>query len=309
MKSMAYQHGFTLVELLVSMSVGLIITLAAMGMLSVSGRGLNTVDIASQLRDNGRFVVELIRRMVLQSGYKNNFYAVALPASGNPIPNITGFNDALIDINDPLTTQGAGYNGSDILILRFQASETYMGSGVTDGSMIDCAGNQVTVVPTNQTDRGVSIFHVGVVPNEIDPSLMCSYSSTGVAPFITKALISGVENFQVLYGTDNVIANKSPVGLTDSVPDSYMRADQITIDDDLVGTNNNWKRVRSVRIGMVLRGSLGSAQGSIKETYYTFGLSKFSSVNDIGTIFIPTVDARLRQVITFTVHLRNDQIP
>jgi type IV pilus assembly protein PilW len=32
-----------------------------------------------------------------------------------------------------------------------------------------------------------------------------------------------------------------------------------------------------------------------------------SSASDPGTVFTPAVDGRLRQVITFTVHLRNDQ--
>ena len=35
--------------------------------------------------------------------------------------------------------------------------------------------------------------------------------------------------------------------------------------------------------------------------------SAMSSTNDAGTAFTPAFDGRLRQVVTFTVHLRNDQ--
>ncbi len=31
------------------------------------------------------------------------------------------------------------------------------------------------------------------------------------------------------------------------------------------------------------------------------------ATNDPGTVFTPTADGRLRQVVTFTVHLRNNQ--
>ena len=82
-------------------------------------------------------------------------------------------------------------------------------------------------------------------------------------------------------------------------------------------TYNNWRRVRSIRIGMIVRGGLNSAQERVIQTLYPFGLGKdsntgaagsaLSSTDDIGTIFSAPADGRLRQVVTFTVHLRNDQ--
>jgi len=106
-------------------------------------------------------------------------------------------------------------------------------------------------------------------------------------------------------------------GAQDSVPDRYLRADQMTVSGDAFGTNANWRRVRSLRIGMVLRGPPNSAQNSVAQTYYPFGLAKssgtaiagsaMSSADDPGSIFAAPADGRLRQVITFTVHLRNDQ--
>ena len=88
-------------------------------------------------------------------------------------------------------------------------------------------------------------------------------------------------------------------------------------DPNSAATYNNWRRVRSIRIGMVLRGGANSAQERVAQTLYPFGLGKssnsgalgsaMSSANDIGTIYSAPADGRLRQVVTFTVHLRNDQ--
>ena len=69
---------------------------------------------------------------------------------------------------------------------------------------------------------------------------------------------------------------------------------------------------------MVLRGPANSAQDKVTQSLYPFGKGKNSSTgtegsalsattNDPGTVFNAPADGRLRQVVTFTVHLRNDQ--
>lgn len=326
------QHGLTMVELLVALVISLLIALAAISALTVTRQGFTTVDASSQLRDNVRFTSDLLQRLGVQSGYKDTLYAgVSAPLSAagiapNPAPNITGFNNALIDGTDPLNTataRTAGVEGfgSDILILRYQSVETFPESGISDGSMIDCAGNSATTVAANRYDRMVSIIHVALSQGE--PSLMCSYSATGAAPFSTQPIIRGVENFQVLYGVRGVVAATAPASAAtatgDSAPDRYLRADQLTVTGDDVGTNDNWRRVTSLRIGLVVRGPLNSQQERVSQTFYPFGVAKASSSGtkgsalsntaalDPGTIFTPAIDGRLRQVATFTVHLRNHQ--
>ena len=331
--SRSQQRGLTMVELLVALVISMLIALAAIAALTVTRQGFSAVDASSQLRDNARFAADLIQRLAVQSGYKDTLYAATsgppsvAGAAADPDPNITGFNNALIDGTDPLNTStarttGVDGFGSDILILRYQAAEKFPGSLASDGSMIDCAGNSPTAIPADRYDRMVSIIHVAVSQGE--PSLMCSFSATGAAPFTTQPIVQGIENFQVLYGTDGVTAGTAPpvsaasaAAITDVVPDRFLRADQLTVAGDTVGTNANWRRVRSLRIGMVLRGSQNSSQEKVAQTYYPFGVGKssasagagsaMSSANDPGTVFTPSVDGRLRQVATFTVHLRNDQ--
>ncbi|MBS0318587.1 MAG: PilW family protein [Proteobacteria bacterium] len=324
------QTGLTLIELLVALALSLLVALAAATALVVARGGFAAVDAASQLRDNGRFASDLIQRLAVQTGYKDLPYATtpAGPAtaalSTDPDPNITGFNNALLSATDPLNKATArsasvvGY-GSDILILRYQAGETFPGSGVSDKTMIDCAGFPANSTPADRYDRMVSILHVGVGIDG-EPSLMCMYLPSS-GKFKTHPIIQGVENFQVLYGTDGVTPNTAPpadpAAGADSVPERYLRADQMTVAGDAEATNRNWRRVRSLRIGMVLRGPPNSAQDKSAQTLYPLGLAKasttgasgsaLSSTSDAGTVFKPPADGRLRQVVTFTVHLRNDQ--
>lgn len=326
------QRGLTLVELMVASAISILIALAAVAALVVTRQGFRTVDAASQLRDNARFASLTIQRLAVQTAFNDvdfstqskktwNIYGVT--SSTSAPPNLYGFNNAkrgnASDAWDTASTSGV-INSSDLLVLRFQPAETYKGSRVSDKAMIDCSGYPPPTVSQDQNDRMVSFLYVGL-SSDNEPSLMCARSDNGQPSYSAQPLVRGVEVFQVLYGTTGVTPNTASAVLAqgDSTsPDRYLRADQLTVSGNQVGTYNNWRRVRSVRIGMVLRGPANSAQDQASQRLYPFGLAPDSSTgtagsalsdssNDPGTVFDSPSDGRLRQVLTFTVNLRNDQ--
>lgn len=305
------QHGLTLIELLVALVISSVIALAAFSAIVVSRQGFATVDAASQMRDNARFATDIIQRLALQTGYQDVVYAATTRAgsASGVAPNVFGFTNGTPSSTDPLNTfnpttsaSAAGY-GSDVLVLRYQAVETFPGSTKTDESIIDCFGNAEKVAPINRDDRVASVLYVAESKGE--PSLMCK---THNAATDAQPLVQGVENFQVLYGVD---------GDNDSVADRYMRADQLTVAGNEAATNANWRMVRSIKVGLILRSSVGATQETATKTWYPFGLAKasasaasgsaFSSTNDPGTVFNAPADRRLRQQVSFTIHLRNEQ--
>ena len=199
--------GMTLVELMVAMLVGLLITLAAVSALIAARRGFASVDAASQLRDNARFATEFIRRLAVQSGYKDLLYATtkrgsSIGISVDPLPNVFGFDNALASKNS-LDAGIARPNGTygDVLVLRFQDIESLPGSNTADGSMIDCAGfsnDGALPADRNRDSTRTSVLFVNT-SNDGEPTLMCYRSSTGSLPFDNaRPMIRGVENFQVL---------------------------------------------------------------------------------------------------------------
>lgn len=328
------QRGLTMIELLVAMVISLLIVLAAVAALTVTQRGFTTVDASSQLRDNIRFTSDLIQRLGVQAGFKDITEAAKRPppnligVAANPDPNVMGFNNAVLTASDPIGTRTARTtaDGSDILVLQHQNLETFPGSGISDGSMIDCSGNSNAAIPSDRYDRMISVLHVA--DSQGEPSLMCSSTTTGIGFPDPQPIIRGVESFQVLYGVQGVVAGAAPPAAAasapmdvanESAPDRYLRADQLTVAGDPVGTNANWRNVRSVRIGLVLRGPPNSSQDSVAQTFHPFGAARSSAGGavgsamsnttalDPGTIFTPAVDGRLRQTATFEVHLRNDQ--
>jgi type IV pilus assembly protein PilW len=357
------ETGFTLVELLVALALSTVIAAAAIAALTVARQGFNSVDASSQLRDNGRFATELIQRLVVQSGYQDLTYAGATRANEfavagsatDPIPNITGVDNALVKISQvpDLATayvkrtsatvaerkcsssiDTACANGSDVLILRYQTSATNSTSTQSDGSMINCAGVAPAQAPISKDDQVVSILHVARSSNG-EPSLMCTYQDS-LGAWQTYPVIQGVESFQVLYGIDGFSTNKNTLfnGPVDTVPDKYLAARDIVktstpnspsaSEITSVDTYKNWRRVRSVRIGLILKGPANSAIDKAATNIpklCPLGVDPFTPANciDQGDLTASSMgsefprgtsvsnDGRLRQTLTFTVFLRNVQ--
>ncbi|WP_031255365.1 PilW family protein [Curvibacter lanceolatus] len=324
-------RGVTLVELMVALAVSMVVALAALAALNIARQGFTVNDSAAQLRENGRFVSDLLQRLVVQTGFKDLSYATTPRPTNvaglvsNPPPAIYGLNNrsrVSTDAWDAGTawTSGATGYGSDILVLRFQPSSNSSTATAADGSMINCNGESLTTLPTNRDDRAISILHVGT-DSDGEPSLMCSSIPVNSSTVTQTTLVRGVENFQVLYGVDGIAPGNTSTtspSTAPNLPDRYLRADQLTV-SNLAASYFNWRRVRSVRIGLVLRSPPGQSPDVTSATFLPFGVGKSSSTAADGSAFASTddpgttasentfTDTRFRRAVTFTIHLRNDQ--
>ncbi len=312
------QRGLTLVELLIALTLSTLIALAGIASLTVARQGFSAVDASSQLDNNARFATSIMRRLIVQAGYLEEKYAMDFgsefqtQAASDIEPNLKGFNNAAYNqalvIGTSTTVTGTSVNSSDMLVLRFQAGETVFNSGIPDETMINCSGGALQLTAgLNSTDRMVSVFHVATSAQTGQPSLMCTWQ-TEAGTWATQPLIEGVESMQVLYGVDGVSAGAAATATPTSVPTAYLRADQLTVSGNNPATLLNWRRVRSVRIGLVMRGPPGSAPEVTVPAQYPLGVKDImNSTTDAGSEFAAKTDRRLRQTVTFTVHLRNPQ--
>ena len=324
------QRGLTLVELLVSLGLGMLVVVIAVAALTMGQQGYRAVDASTDLRDRERFAKDLISRVLIQAGYQDfgvssgvTVRSSAALQGVNPEPDLFGWNNAvyatpsnlILSESDKIVSENrpgsctvndtSCKNGSDVLVVRFQGVSSTTNAANTDNTMINCMGRGETGIKTGDLDtRATSIFSVTRGLNG-EPALSCSYYS-GTA-WATNPMIEGVESFQVLFGTDQVAASTAPstIAVQDTVADRWLRADQLTVTGNDAGTRENWRRVRAVRVGLVLRGAPGSAQQSIGTTMTPLG-SLYASSNDIGSSLTVAADGRLRLQSTFTVHMRND---
>lgn len=326
------QRGLSLVELMVAMTLGLLLVLVAVGVLFTSSRGFNAVDHGSAARDKERLATELLTSVILQAGYEDwgnpQQLLQSVARRENPAidlePDIFGWNNAFYAVpsDEKLSTSTqitngdrptkcgsdnttACRNGSDILVVRFQGMSAASSISTGDGSMLNCGGG-AEAAPLNAKleERAISVFHLARDSTTGEASLSCATYRNGWKQ--STPLIEGVESFQVLYGTDAVEPGLagSP-NVTDSVADRWLRADQLTVAGNPAATRANWRRVRAVRIGLVLRGPVGSAVEVAAKTVWPLGAT-WGNAEDVGSVLLAPADGRLRTAHSFTVHLRND---
>ena len=293
------QSGLTLIELLVSLVLASIITLAATALYSVTVSSYRTVDAAQELQDSGRFALEVIGQAARMAGYQNYTQRDGLGRDnsrrfpGATLPTVRGFNNSTIKSSTVNEGDGATDNGglnlSDTLAFRFHGSSKLNNAAEEDGSIIDCLGIAKSY-PANPADVGLSLFSVAV-DSIGEPALRCT-SSTSTTP---QPIVKGVETHQVMYGLDTN---------GDSVPRQWVSGQNITTTDD-------WRKVVAVRVGLVIRGDVGSSQGAsataAENDFYPLGKEFTGSSTEAGLKFTSPNDGRLRRVFNATFKLRNPQ--
>lgn len=337
LQRIARQRGLTLVELMVALVVGLMVIMAAMSVFSTTSRSAGTVDAVGQLRDDARFAADIIQRLAVQTGFEDIGF-VTRTYQGTPqtyksinglvdptkmMAPISGFSGKKPD-NGPFILNGDKQltfdpgddapGGSDTLILRYQpVNKGSENVGGTDGSMITCMGTAAGDAHSTdiRTDRTVSIFYVD--DSDGEPTLYCRYADRENGTLTSlgnpQALVKGVESFKVLYGVDNIEPNTKVDAASTTehatlVPTRFLTAEQMTVAGDSAATETNWRRVRALRIGIVLRSGnlpIQRGQAASDPTIYPLG-------EGFGGEYVPNNgdgDARLRQEYTFTVNIRN----
>jgi type IV pilus assembly protein PilW len=164
------QHGFTILELMIAMAIGLLLTLV-IGVLFVNSRRTYlTTDDVSRMQENMRFAYQLLSRTVHLAGYRSS--PTADRATVFAAPNLALSGTDATDVTP------------DTLTLAFQGSSN--GPGPADGSIVDCNGQEIA--------GGVMALNTFSIATGLDgsPALFCNGTE----------LVPNVANMQVLYGED-----------------------------------------------------------------------------------------------------------
>lgn len=164
------QHGLSLVELLIAMALGLMLTLGALQMMLSSQTMYSTTDTLSRIQESGRFALNFIAKDVRMAGY---------------------FSDSLSNIilheddcdGNPCTFNGGGTNSDQFAVLLDPESD------------LDCLGNIV-----GDDDVIANVYFIDT-QNQVS-SLYCRSLNTTTNNWYSAAqpLVDGIENMQVLYG-------------------------------------------------------------------------------------------------------------
>ena len=299
------ERGLTLVELMVSITIGLFVVGVAVVLLLTAKSGYIAQSDSAQILDSGRYALDVVSRTVRQASYMDWNIADAVPGlKDDQGPAVFGMDAQSLKsrtegVSSPV---GRSINGSDVLAIRFAGS----GEGSDgDGSVLNCGGFGVGVGNAKDGDnRGWSIFYVAEDASG-EPELYCKYP--GDDGWTAQAVARGVESFQVLYALDtdgdgypNTLANATTINaMTKTEEKSTSR-------------HGPWKSVVAIKVAVLVRGANPVQTEKENRQYDLFGkryADAFSGRDKgvrIQSLELPiAVRSRARKVFGATVWLRN----
>ncbi len=268
-------RGFSLVELMISLALGLVIT-GAVIQIMVSNQVTNSFNTAvAQVQESGRFIMLRLQRDLLETG-RYDLVTAQIDNSVDPIVEAAFVQNQPIGIagayamNATLGSVQAALGGNDQIVVNFLGEE-------------DCNGNNHGYAVGDQ-------FHVVNHYYVNNDSLMCiGYDGRALrglridpSPSSGQILIDNVDSFQVQYGVTD------PVGGTEAQPVRYITASEL---GNIYGTN---RQVVALRIGLLLY----SDNGSVNQ----LNAPRFAVLNEAPV----TKDTQhYYQVFSHTMTLRN----
>jgi type IV pilus assembly protein PilW len=203
--AMQRQHGFNLIEMMISLAIGLVIILFVSSLYVASRGSYQLNDDNSRLQEDGRVVMALIGRNLTQAGYgqPDHFEGGALVTTlGNGQP-FQACDNGFTTNNTATSVCATGAAGVTAFQVSYQVDKVV---NVNIGAGTDCNGQ--TVAPDANGNRiAINRFYLSTPDGESTQSLYC----VGNGNPISQPLLGNVEVLRLTYGMD-LDRNHTPDG-------------------------------------------------------------------------------------------------
>jgi type IV pilus assembly protein PilW len=324
--------GFTLIEMMIALTVGLFVLGALVAVLSSAGRSTKSNDQTSEMQSNGRYALNVILRDVqhagqsgltpsatLLSAQQNGFFNIASGVSATNDCDSSNFALRLeqpvagSDNSNPYSATcipSANYSTGDILVVRYADMQNLI--AVNPATATTPPAFSVTNDIFLRSSYAVStLFKNGTAPYQIGTGPMQDQLLKTYVYYISPNT-TGADGIPALYRLNLTAGNMNTTELVASgienlqvqygVVDAsgntqYVDASAMTSWPSK--TFPSWTQVKSVRVWLLARNSDSKGSGGYSnQTSYQMG-----NVN-----FVPTVgtsDKFRRQLFMTTISLRN----
>lgn len=224
--------GFSLVELMISLTLGLFLSLAAIQTYLTSIKADTIILGNTEIQENARFALQVIEKAAQQAGYfsdpnqnRRDYFLTQSKAWKDSVfqtpDSLLGFDDA----EESQDHQPASANNTDQFFIRLTTDAQKSGESAP---WYNCNGKQIPF----QTSALMG-FYISK-----KNALICISQIPGNHAD-TQALIENVEDFQILYGLDSS---------NDGAVNRYVTA-------QLVRSFGDWDSVRTLKISLTLSSS------------------------------------------------------
>ena len=260
------QHGFTLLEILISLGISFVLILGVMQVYTNSHESFRKADAVARIQENGRFALDDLGNLIKQAGYREDpsiSFEQTFPvntSSNDPSKHFEIQGQFIQGLDAQESTNLPTVNLSDVISVRF--------SGSADLLVFDCHGNSVPA-------QSISINTWFIANNnENIPSLFCD---NGIEQ---RPIVPGVENMQIVYGIDTD---------SDQAADQYLSAIEV---------GDQWNSIVSARFHLILLSINDKISSNIEDIPVFLG-------ENTNTSFTTNNDLRVRKQFVTTLSLRN----
>lgn len=233
------QQGLSLIELMISITLGLVLLGAAIQVMITNGRTFRINDDVSRVQENGRIALDILTKDLRLAGYRQPFNG------DGTIPDFFNWQCAGIE---NCADDGSGRNASDRIAVQFDPPPD-------DGTETDCLGQAV-----NATSVIINVYTVEDRDGDNVNSLYCrGYDVTNdnwINNTPAQPLIDGIDSMQVLYGVAGTPGSETSV--TRYVPFNVL-------------TPADYPNIRSVKVGLLVsNGQLNGTADVLNRVYTIF---------------------------------------
>lgn len=277
------QAGISLLEVMISLSMGIVFTTAAMTFLISGQQSADTQDVTGRIQENARFAIDIIRENVRLAGYSETEAMSPAYVFRNPCGTTLNAQDSSVNCSgDTDTDQG------DRLAVSFMSpdAEDCLGTDLGEDTHV---ANVFWVQVDNVTGIS-SLYCNGFDVEAADPDN--GWHTQGGQP-----LVDGIDQMQVQYGIDSDISDG-----VDQV-DQYLNADEV----EAAGV---WAQVKSVRVALLVGSGLPALSSSGTDNRgLSVGAATYDEFYDSFTLLdgdeFDPADRAVRRVYTATIAVNN----
>lgn len=307
-----HQHGFSLIELMVGLVLGLLATLVIVQVFSNFEGQKRTTSGNADAQTNGTIALMNIQQNIQMAGYglplpmadtENSSLKCAAFANYDPPVNpITGNDPAPTNLFPVVIEDGTGGNGSDVITVRY--STTAMGavpvkvinaSGATGAGInvennIGCNDNDIALIMDGNLCRMATIADGNGSPNT-EVNITLHASTPAGAPLVNNAKIACMgdwQNYSFQLVNDELQLNGQPiVSEVVSLQAQYgiaATADSNQVNQWVNATGADWavpsvdnrNRIKAIRVAVILR------NGLLEKEAVTTACSSTTAANPTG---------------------------
>ncbi len=307
---MKRMRGFSLVEMMVAMLLGLVLVAGAVSVYLASSRTYSEVEQVAVLSENGRFGLQLVTESLRHTGFFGRVPASRVGRDsglGSVVSDCTG-QAAAYAVSEYIYAERADSSGSaagcitdavpgsDVLVIKHAipqqrnyadcapdpnggtlANGAFLLTNDIRGLLFECQDGAPSITLGGDIPRGTLWeyeMQVYYIRDAAVPTLARkSLQWNGSAmELVTEDMLEGVENLHLLFGFDST---------GDGELDSFGTSGDMA----LVG---DWSQVGSMEIHLLLRSAFADARYSNDKTYTLPGLQPYTPADNFRRLLLKT---------------------